>query len=108
MQNDIIFIYTIHPDLSTAKMITQILLNKRLVACANIIPTVHSMYWWEDKIEESNELVVIFKTQKTHFEQCQLEIQKNHPYKVPCIIQIDAQKYNGSYGLWIKQETTPT
>ncbi len=108
MQNDIIFIYTTLPDLSTAKSVTQLLLNKRLVACGNLFPAMKAMYWWKNKIEETNEVVVIFKTRKTLFEQCQLEIIKGHPYRVPCIVQIDASKYNEAYGLWIKQETTPT
>lgn len=107
MENELILIYTTHPDLSTAKKITQHLLDKRLVACGNIFPTMHSMYWWQGQIEESTEVVVIFKTQKKLFEQCQIEIQLNHPYEVPCILQIDASKYNDSYGQWIRQETIP-
>jgi len=100
-----IFIYTTYPDLSSAKKTIQSLLDRRLIACANIIPGMTSIYRWQDKVEESNELVVIFKTRSNLFEACKVEIQNEHPYQVPCILQIDIPQGESKYLDWLRKET---
>jgi len=102
-----ILIYVTYPDLNAAKKTVHSLLEKRLVACGNIIPGMNSIYRWQGKIEEATEVIVIFKTQSHLYEECQSEIQKEHPYQVPCIIQWDIQKGSSTYFAWLTEETQP-
>ena len=48
-------------SMEEAKKISSELLNRSIVACVNIIPSITSMYVWEGKLEESNEIMMIVK-----------------------------------------------
>lgn len=101
-----ILIYSLYPDITTAKKSVHSLLSRRLVACANIIPGMQSIYRWQGKVEEASEVIVIFKTQTQLFETCRAEIKKEHPYEVPCIIEIEIKQGDQDYLNWLKEETT--
>lgn len=103
-----ILIYSTYPDIATAKKAIHSLLERRLVACANIIPGMQSIYRWQGKIEEANEIIVIFKTQNQLFETCKSEIKKEHPYQVPCILEIEIKQGDRDYLNWLKEETDPS
>lgn len=97
-----IILYVTYPDLKTVKSIITFLLKKRLIACANIFP-VKSMYWWSNKIENSNEYVSIIKTKESSWKKIKTVVQKMHPYEIPCIIKINAN-VSKKYGLWLSNE----
>lgn len=99
---DFIFIYITSPSKEKAGEIARHLLEKRLVACANIFP-IDSLYWWEGKITEENEFVLIAKTTKENFERVREEVKKIHPYKTPCIVRIPVSS-NEEYFNWLKGE----
>ncbi|HII16481.1 TPA: divalent-cation tolerance protein CutA [Candidatus Woesearchaeota archaeon] len=89
-------------DKKEAKKIARHLLEKRLIACANILP-ISSMFWWEEKIAEENEVALLAKT--LDFEAVKKAVEGIHSYAVPCILKIDAtgsEKYMG----WVRKETT--
>ena len=67
----ILFVVTTLPDESTAASIIRQLVEKKSAACGTIIPGARSIYRWKDAIEDSAEVVVIFKipkNQSTAFE----------------------------------------
>lgn len=88
-----------------AKTIIHQLLDKRLIACASILPQVESIYRWKGKIEESIEVKVILKTLPQHFETIRKTIQTQSSYAVPEILQIDIVQGNPDYLAWVVQET---
>lgn len=97
-----IFVYITNENELEAKKIAKHLLEKRLVACANIFP-ISSMYWWNGKIEETKEIVLIAKTAKENYNKVKAEVKKIHPYKIPCIIKIDVEA-NDEFEGWLKGE----
>ncbi len=97
-----IIIYVTHENEDNAKKITSHLLKKKLIACANFFPIV-SAYWWEGKVENSNETVSILKTKKENWGKVKSEIQKIHPYETPCIIKINVES-NDDFDSWINKE----
>ena len=99
-----ILVYITCKDNKEAKRISKGLLEKRLVACANIHP-IESMYWWKGKIQEDKEVVVIAKTKDSCYEKVKGEIKKIHSYDVPCILKIKAEA-NEEYGKWINEAIT--
>ena len=99
-----ILIYITCKDNSEAKKISKALLEKRLVACTNIHP-IESMYWWEGKIQEDNEVVVLAKTGEKNYEKVKEEVEKIHSYEVPCVLRIKAEA-NEEYNKWIEEETS--
>ena len=97
-----IFLYITNENEIEAKKIAKHLLEKRLVACANIFP-INSMYWWNGKIEDAKEIVLIVKTAKENYSKVKAEVKKIHPYKIPCIIKIDVEA-NEEFEGWLKGE----
>ncbi len=77
------------------------LLEKRLAACVNILPGAKSLYWWEGKIDEATECVLIIKTQQAHLGALTAEIKRLHSYTVPEIIAIRVEGGNPDYLLWL-------
>lgn len=99
---EFIFIYTTTPNEKEAKKIARHLLERKLVACANIFP-IESMYWWEGKITEDQEHTVILKTKENSFKKIKQEIEQIHSYSVPCIIKI-AVEPNEKYRDWLEKQ----
>jgi len=99
---DFIFVYITNPDRKTAEKIAKSLLSQRLIACANIFPII-SLYRWEKKIAKEKEFVLIAKTTKNRFEKVKKEVEKLHPYSIPCIVKIPVSS-NKKYFNWLQKE----
>lgn len=97
-----IFVYITNPTKKEAKKIAKHLLEKRLIACANIFP-INSLYWWQGKINDEDEFVLIAKTIESNFKKIKKEVEKIHSYKTPCIIKIPVI-LNKKYSNWLKKE----
>lgn len=98
--SSLIFIYITNPSEKEAKRIAKHLLEKKLIACANIFP-IKSMYRWKGKINYEKEFAMIAKTISKNFEKIKNEVEKMHPYKIPCIIKISVQA-NDPYSAWLR------
>ena len=95
-------VYITCKDEEEAVKISKRLLEKRLIACSNMHP-IRSMYWWNKKIQDEKEVVIIAKTLEKNYNKIKEEVAKMHSYDVPCILKIDAEA-NESYDKWIKEE----
>jgi periplasmic divalent cation tolerance protein len=98
-----IIVYIACKDEEQARKISTNLLKKRLIACVNIFP-VKSMYWWQNKIEEANEYIIIAKTLKTHFDMISDVVKGMHSYKVPLIEQWNVDDVDKNYLDWLNKE----
>ena len=90
-------------DIAEARVITQQLLKKRLVACCNLISGVESSFWWEGKIQREREALAILKTKKSKFDSVMREVKTRHSYHVPEILALPVLKGNPSYLQWIQE-----
>jgi periplasmic divalent cation tolerance protein len=99
---NIILIYFTIPAKKEAAKIARHLLNKKLIACVNIFPA-DSLYKWKGKIAEENEYILIAKTISKNYLKIKNNLEKIHPYSVPCIIKISASA-NKKYLNWLKGE----
>lgn len=93
------------PDLKTARKLIQIVVKARHAACGNLIPKIESHYWWQGKLEQSAEFLILFKTTSTHLTQLEELILKNHPYDTPEIIALPLSSGNTRFLDWISNET---
>ena len=94
--------YIICKDTIEAEKISVRLLNKKLIACANIFP-VRSMYRWKKKIVNEAENVIIAKTNEKNFDKVVSEVKKIHSYQIPCVLKIDSVA-NKEYDKWAEKE----
>jgi periplasmic divalent cation tolerance protein len=99
---ELAFFYITNPSKEEAKRIAKHLLDKRIIACANIFP-IESMYWWDGKITEGSEYVLIAKTSTANSQALEDAVKSIHPYKVPCIIKLPASA-NNLFSEWLKGE----
>ena len=97
-----IFIYVTTTDEKEAKKLARHLLNKKLIACANIFP-IRSMFRWDGKIQDVPEGVMILKTMKKNYAQIKKEITALHSYTITCITQLSV-KPNKEYAAWLRQQ----
>ena len=92
--------YITHPDEATARRIAGHLVEERWAACANIFP-VSSAYHWEGAVQHDTEWVSILKTSLVLEQALETEIQRLHPYEVPCIMRFETRA-NAAYEQWIQ------
>jgi len=85
-----------------AESITHQLLEDRLIACANILGSVSSLFWWKEKIEQENESLVLMKSNEKLFKPLVQRIKELHSYEVPEILAIPIVAGSESYLSWMK------
>lgn len=105
MKDKIVFLYVTCGSEEEARKIGKKLLEDRLCACINIYSGVSSMYWWENKIEYSKEVIMIVKTRKSLAKTVEERILKLHSYTCPCIAQIEIKDVNECFINWLLKET---
>lgn len=101
--SDFCLIHTTTDSKQNADAITQLLLNKHLVACVQA-STIQSTYHWQKEITNSEEILLTMKTRKSLFEKIQAEIAQVHSYDVPEIIMVPFEGANQSYLAWLHEE----
>jgi periplasmic divalent cation tolerance protein len=101
----IIQVYTTTEKRDDAEKISRELTQKRLVSCAQITGPIKSVYWWKDKLEETEEWLLIMKTPDELYPDLETEIKRLHPYEVPEIIAVPVIKGSADYLNWVKRET---
>jgi len=94
-------IYITTKNVKEARKISNMLLRKKLVACANIIPRVESGFWWNGKIERCSESAIICKTKGRHVKNVIDVVKKEHGYDVPDIVEIPIKSGNKDFLKWI-------
>jgi len=87
--------------------IVRILLEEKLIACANMIEAISSFYWWKGKIQEDKEVLVIMKSNKNLFKNLSSRIMKLHSYDIPEILAIPIVDGSSSYLDWMKTYLEP-
>jgi periplasmic divalent cation tolerance protein len=103
---DFLWVYSTHKNKSEALQMAKTLSKEKLIACANIIDQVTSVYEWNGEICEENEVIIIMKTSKSHFENLKKRIEEIHSYDCPCIIALPIKDGNQDYLSWLNQATT--
>ncbi|OGL40147.1 MAG: hypothetical protein A2042_02855 [Candidatus Schekmanbacteria bacterium GWA2_38_11] len=96
-------ITTVNSD-SAAKKIAQALIEEKLAACVNIIPSVTSIFRWEGKVSTESELILIAKSKKKLFDEIKDKILSLHPYKLPEIITVPIVDGSKEYLKWVEDE----
>jgi periplasmic divalent cation tolerance protein len=89
------------PDLKTARALAKAALQKKLIACANLVPKIESHYWWKNKIESSAEVLLILKTTKVKLAALEKLILEKHPYDTPEFLVLPLIAGSNKYLDWL-------
>ena len=79
----VMFVYATAADAAEARRIGRAVVAARLAACANILPGMRSVYWWQGKLEEGREAVLILKTTEERLEALVARVKELIPMTVP-------------------------
>lgn len=101
MAEEVLLAFSTFPDAETARRIAHALISEKLAACANIIPTMNSIYRWKGKIETGDETIVFFKTTQDRYDAFQEKLRSLHPYEIPEIICVTIDKGLPDYLRWV-------
>ena len=78
----------------------KLIIESHLAACVNVWP-IESIYFWENKLIEDNEAVLLIKTNESKIAEIEELILKNHFYATPFIGSIDVRRFNHEYKEWM-------
>lgn len=80
------------------------LLQKRLIACAQVSGPVDSLYWWQGKIQQEKEYTLLMKSRQSLWHPLREEVERLHPYDVPEIIATPVSSVSDDYREWLLEE----
>lgn len=103
--SEIIEIHWTSGSIDEARRVCRYLVQDRLVACAQIIPWVESIYMWNNQLETGQESKVILKTSKDRFERIKEIILQNSSYEVPEIVFFSIKGGGEEYLSWVDEST---
>ena len=89
------------PDVKTARRLAKAALAARLAACANLIPRIESHYRWQEKLERSAEVLLVFKTARSRLGALEKLIVSKHPYNTPEFVGLTLAGGSKRYLDWL-------
>ncbi len=101
----VVFVYMTTRDTEEARRIGSDLVRGRMAACVNVIDPMHSLFWWDGKVQEERETVLIAKTSEDRVTELTERVKSIHSYDCPCIVVIPVTYGNDAFLKWIHEQT---
>lgn len=101
MAGEIVVLITT-PSLNEARTIAKTLVNEKLAACANIVPRVHSVFFWKGNVCDERESLMVVKTTRSRFTRLEKRVKSLHSYTVPEIISLPITRGSKEYLRWVR------
>jgi periplasmic divalent cation tolerance protein len=93
------------PSQEVANRLAHGLVTECLAACVNVVPGVTSTYYWEGKLEQAEEALMVIKTRRSRYAELEQYVQTHHPYDTPEIVEIPAGRVTHKYLQWVMNAT---
>ncbi len=98
-----LLVYITSASKQEASAIATLLIEQKLAACVNILPETTSIYFWDNKVQKTEEVILFAKTTENTFERLQKKVQEFHSYETPCIIAIPITNSNPNFLTWVEK-----
>ena len=105
MDMEPVLLYVTAKDELEAKMIAKTVVGERLAACANMLGSIDSVYWWQGRVCEDNEVALLLKTSAGRKSELIHRIKELHSYECPCVVCLPIADGNRDFLNWIAAET---
>ncbi|MBI3353409.1 MAG: divalent-cation tolerance protein CutA [Nitrospirae bacterium] len=96
-----VVIFITASSIDEARKIGNTLMEERLIACVNIIPQVESIFYWQEKVCNEKEALMIIKTRKSLINDIIKKVKSIHSYSVPEIIALPIISGSEDYLKWV-------
>lgn len=103
MNDSALLILSTFSDTDSAREIISRLLEEKLIACANILPGITSLYRWQGAVADDPEVLVILKTVPENYHRLEERLAELHPYEVPEIVALSAESVAPAYAAWLRE-----
>lgn len=98
-----IVVFVTAKDKQEAQKIARRLVEDKLIACANIVDGVKSVFWWQGKTDEADETLLIMKSEKRLFKKIAAAVKALHSYDLPEVIALPIVEGSADYLKWMKE-----
>jgi len=99
-----VLVYITTPGAEEARTLGRRLVERRLAACANVVPKIYSSYRWEGKIVEDEEALLLVKTTRGMAERVVAAVKEMHSYEVPAVLVLDVATGHAEFLDWVAAE----
>lgn len=106
MSTTLATVYITAPSTAEAEKLARTLMERRLIACANIWDGALSIYRWEGEVQAEAEAVMVCKTRMALAQDVIEAVTELHPYDVPCVTVMEIADAQPEYAAWVAAETT--
>lgn len=103
---DTVLIYATCPTVAEAERIGCALVDRELVACANVLPGMTSIYVWQGKRHQDSEAVLILKTRAALADRVVNEAKALHPYDNPALVVLPVAGGSADFLAWVQAQTS--
>jgi len=108
MNPEYVIVLTTLPADADGAAFGRTLVEERLAACVNLLPTMNSVYRWEGQVEQETERQVIIKTSRERVVALWERIRELHPYEVPEFVVLPIVDGSDAYLRWLGESTSQT
>jgi periplasmic divalent cation tolerance protein len=99
-------VYVTAANQEEAEHIARTLVGERLAACANVLGTIASYYWWKGDVVEDSEVSLLLKTRVDRVEALVQRVQAIHSYECPCVVTLPIQEGSADYLSWLDTQVS--
>ena len=93
------------PDRAAAERLADLVVEKRLAACVNILAPCRSVYRWKDAVQHDEEHPMLIKTTAERYPELEKALRAAHPYELPEIVAVSIERGLPAYLEWVAGET---
>ena len=91
------------PSTDVGTTMARTLVEEHLAACVNVVPGVRSIYFWEGRLQDEGEALLVVKTGRERYLALQRRILALHPYSVPEILALPVESGSPAYVAWVRE-----
>lgn len=99
--DDVVVVFSTAPDAAVGRRVARALVERRVAACAQVLPGLHSTYRWQGVVEEASEVLLLLKTTRARLADVETVLRELHPYEVPECVAVEAAHVAAPYRAWV-------
>jgi periplasmic divalent cation tolerance protein len=104
---DLLIVYSTFASEEDAARVTRVLVEERLIGCANLVPGVRSIYRWQGSVADEREVLAIMKTRKQDWSALLSRLHELHPYDTPECVAVRMAAGAPKYLEWLDSALSP-
>lgn len=103
--SEVVLALSTAPDTEHAVRMGRVLVEERLIACANLLPGLTSIYRWEGAVQQEAEVLLLMKTTRARVAALKARLPELHPYAVPELVVAEVADGLAPYCGWVRAQT---